>query len=347
MIIRMPIDLKSLYLNIKNDNQTGHTPTVATPLKQGKSIHEEIARILQLPETISPSSKENLSLHLLSKSRADARIVKAYVFDKISVNGISVATDFAYCIYIREETNPSNVHFGRQKVHYPQVLDYEDDEISISNNSVIKAVSKTLHDYAFIVQAFEYDTVSAVLNFDALIVGANNIPYSKVFLNKRGVGDKFSAIFNEYADIYDSEIIAMRSKLGYDKVNPDNFMSVMAENKVKAIEATIKDLRSCQTCECFILSTQYPYALFDIEVKTGLSKEYIIVRFTSTRVEYFNLPMGVVRFINDFPDQVKLVLVSDVNGIPVVHEYRPFELEHMKKTISSVTYEHRGVRNNE
>ena len=343
MIIRMPIDLKSLYLNIKNDNQTGHTPTVATPLKQGKSIHEEIARILQLPEGIPLRSKENLAMQLLSKSRAEARIVKAYVFDKISVNGIPVDAGAAYCIYIREETNPANVHFGRQKVHYPQVLDFEDDEIYISNSTVIKAISKTLNDYAFIVQAFEYDTVSGVLNFDALIVGANGIPYSKVFLNKRGVGDKFSAIFNEYADIYDSEIIAMRSKLGYDKVHPDNFMSVMSENKLKAIDAVLEQLYNRRTCECLILSTQYPYALFDIEVKKGLSKEYYIVRFTSTRVEYFNLPMGVIRFIKDFSDQVRLVLVTDVNGTPIVHEYSPHELEHMRKTICSVTYEHREV----
>ena len=37
-VIRLPIDTKSLYFNIKNDNKTGHTATVATPLKQGASI---------------------------------------------------------------------------------------------------------------------------------------------------------------------------------------------------------------------------------------------------------------------------------------------------------------------
>ena len=51
MIIRMPIDLKSLYLNIRNDNKTGHTPTVATPLRQGSPIHPEIAQIQNIPET--------------------------------------------------------------------------------------------------------------------------------------------------------------------------------------------------------------------------------------------------------------------------------------------------------
>ena len=32
MIIRLPIDIKLLYLNIKNDNESGHTATVATSL---------------------------------------------------------------------------------------------------------------------------------------------------------------------------------------------------------------------------------------------------------------------------------------------------------------------------
>lgn len=342
MIIRMPIDLKSLYKNIKNDNQTGHTPTVATPLLQGKSVHVGIAQILELPENISPDCKERLSLHLLSKTRADARIVKAYLFEKISVNGCPIETNAAYCIYIREETNPQNVHFGRQKVHYPQSLRYEDVETLVDNNAVIQAVSQSLNNYAFIVRAFEYDTESGVLNFDALIVGENGIPYSKVFLIKRGVGEKFSSVFNEYADIYDSEIIAMRRKLGYDKVCPDNFMTIMGENKQIAIHQVVKKLEQDGINHTNVLSTQYPYALFDIEAILGMEKEYIIVRFTSTKVPYFSLTISQIKFLNCFPKQAKLYLVTDVNGVPTVHRFEPNDLEQMKKTISSVTYEYRG-----
>ena len=32
--IILPIDTKSLYFNIKNDNFSGHTPTVVSPLKK-------------------------------------------------------------------------------------------------------------------------------------------------------------------------------------------------------------------------------------------------------------------------------------------------------------------------
>ena len=52
-IIRLPIDVKSLYFNIKNDNKTGHTATVATPLKQGASVREGLSRIMEIPENIN------------------------------------------------------------------------------------------------------------------------------------------------------------------------------------------------------------------------------------------------------------------------------------------------------
>lgn len=343
MIIRMPIDLKSLYLNIRNDNKTGHTPTVATPLRQGSSIHTEIAQILDIPETIPVDSKERLSLQLLAKSRADAKIVKAYLFDNISVNGIPVDTDASYCIYIREETDPTNVHFGRQKVHYPQVLAFEDENIRIDNKSVIHSISSVLSDYAFIVQAFEYNTANGVLNFDVLLAGYNSIPYSKVFMIKRGVGDKFVSIFNEFADIYDSEIVAMRGKLGYDNVDTENFMQVMADNKEKAINLVMEQIRSTTGQNCTPLSLAYPYSLYDIEVKDIQHKKYIIVRFSSTRVPYFNLSNNIIRFINDFPEQAEIYLVTDINGSPHISKYCASDLLEMKKIISAVTYQARSV----
>ena len=57
-IVRLPIDTKSLYFNIKNDNQRGHTATVATPLKQGASVHEELMQITKIPGGIGPFCRE-------------------------------------------------------------------------------------------------------------------------------------------------------------------------------------------------------------------------------------------------------------------------------------------------
>ena len=196
-IIRLPIDVKSLYFNIKNDNKTGHTATVATPLKQGASVREGLSRIMEIPENINSFSREELISKILAKSRAQAKIVGLYVFDRLSVNGVELDEYVSFCMYIREETDPQNVHYGRQKIHYPSSLRFEDNHITIDNRQVLRAVSEHLHNYAFLIEAFEYDTDSRILNFDATIVGEPNIPYSKVFINRRGVGNKFTSHFTE------------------------------------------------------------------------------------------------------------------------------------------------------
>ncbi len=338
----LPIDTKSLYFNIKNDNKTGHTPTVATPLVQGSSVHTELAAILNVPENINSNSKESFITKILSKSRIPAKINRVFVFDKVSVNGIPLGDLPSFCIYIREETDPNNVHLGRQKVHYPQSVSYSDTETEIDNKTVFEAVSGALNNYAYIVEAFEYDTEQRILNFDATVVGENGIPYSKVFLNKRGVGNKFSNVFNEYADIYDSEIISMREHLGYDAISPDNFMEVIGKNKELATEVVTNALKEKGITKYRLLNQEYPYSLYDIEYSDSGKKKYIIVRFTSTKICYFNLPINHVRFFNDFSNSAVLALVADVNDTPHLYTYTINEVNSMSKAICSITYELRG-----
>ena len=339
MIIRLPIDIKSLYLNIKNDNESGHTATVATPLKQYGSVHEELMPIFDIPENINPISKEELIGSLLMKSRAEAKIIKVCVFDHIAVNGIPVENIPSYCIYVREETAPTNVHCGRQKVHYPTTFKYSDSEVEISNKLVMKAISEVLHDYAFIVEAFEYDTETQVLNFDATIVGANNIPYSKVFINQRGAGNKFRSNFNEDADNYDSEIIALREKLGYANVTPDNYSDIVAENKLVALDIARSYLLSAGAKHIRNLYEEYPYSLYDFEYRIGAKKYYAIIRHTATTSKYFNLPFNKSRFSSDFSDCVHVILITDVIGTPKTHIFSINELNGMNKRINSISYE--------
>ena len=97
-MIRLPIDTKSLYFNIKNDNQSGHTATVATPLKQGKAVHDELAQIYDLPENVEIRSREGIIAKILKNSRAEAIIPYVYVFNKISVNGEIIEDIPAMCI---------------------------------------------------------------------------------------------------------------------------------------------------------------------------------------------------------------------------------------------------------
>ena len=342
MIIRLPIDIKSLYMNIKNDNKTGHTATVATPLKQGASIHEDLAKILDIPENIGQATREELTGMILSKSRAEAIIPHIYVFDRLLVNGEPIEDVPYFCMYIREETSPTNVHCGRQKVHYPPSLNFEDEDIEIDNKRVMNAVSQKVHNYAFIVEAFEYDTEAKSLNFDVLVVGENGIPYSKVFLNKKGVGNKFTAAFSETVENYDMEIIALREHLGYENVGPDNFTLIQEQNNKNAIQRVMAYLEKLGKKDIRCLVEDYPYALYDLEIRDNYKKEYVIVRNTSTKLTYFTLPYGKIRFCMDYKDKVHVVLVKDINGESVIECFTSDEINMMNKSISAVVYEKRG-----
>lgn len=341
-IIRLPIDVKSLYFNIKNDNKTGHTATVATPLRQGASVREELSRISEIPESITSFSREELISKILAKSRAQAKITGVYVFDKLSVNGIDINETVSFCMYIREETDPQNIHYGRQKIHYPSSLTYEDNHITINNKQVLRAVSEHLHNYAFLVEAFEYDTERCTLNFDATIVGEQNIPYSKVFINRRGVGNKFTSHFTEVSDIYDAEIISLREKHGYDAVTPENFNEIIAANITIAHSLAVDHLISFGAENIRVLKEEYPYALYDIQYTKNGIRKYAIVKQTATKSKYFSLPISKIQFCNDFSSEALLLLVTDVNGVPQIHKYNINDLNGLNKSINSITYEDRN-----
>lgn len=343
ILIALPIDVKSFYFNILNDNESGHTATVSTPIKQGSAINEKLSKVFEIRSGINRESEESLACRLLSNSRAKAAIRKVCVFDKLSVNGEEVLPQAAFCFYVREEIDTESVHCGRQKLHYPSSLRYEDAEICIDNRSVMEAISTRLHGYAYIVDSFEFDEIKEVLNFNVTIVGEHDIPYSKVFLNKKGVGNKFAVAFNDYADLYDSEIISLREHLGYDMVSPDNYIEVIGDNKRDAIQRLANYITYLGYHETRILADEYPYSLYDVESRLcDGKKHFYIVRTTSTKIRYFNLPSNKLRFCNDFPDQVSIALVSDINGEPKINIYSVQDINQMNKTISSVTFECRG-----
>ena len=340
-VLRLAIDTKSLYFNIKNDNQTGHTATVATPLKQGSAIRPELYMLSQIPESIEPTNRENLISQILSGSRALAKINGIYVFDKVAVNGYLLEGVPSYCIYVREETDCANVHFGRQKMHYPLSLVYEDLDTHIDNKSVITAVSKHLNNYAFIIEAFEYNTESRVLNFDATIVGSNLVPYSKVFVNRRGVGNKFSKMLVGESDSYDTEIIALRQNLGFDNVFPDNYGEIVANNYILARETIASYLTEAGAQNIRLLKNEYPYSLFDIEFWLMGRKKYAIVQQTATKERTFILSTDIIRFINAFPNDTYLFLVTDICKDKKIVKYSSAELNALSKSIASIRFEDR------
>lgn len=335
--IVLPIDTKSLHYNIKNDNKSRHTATVSTPLKQGSSYRKELGKIYSIPHNISIQSENGLIEQLISSSRSKVRISDVFVFDKISVNGITVDTDVSFCIYLREETDSHNIHCGRIKVHYPITLKYEDSETVIDNRKVINAISNCLHNYAFLIKAFEYDFDKESLNFIAIIVGENLVPYSKVFVNERGTGNKFTSVFNEIADVYDMEIISMRQNIGR-YISPSNFPEIMQVNKEKAIKLTESILKDKGFKDIINVGEEYPYSLFDFQYNDNGITKYLIVCFTSTKSKYFNLSVKKVTFCNDFHDHVKVLLITDINGNPLINEYTFLEFSALPKRINSIMY---------
>lgn len=340
-ILRLSIDTKSLYYNIKNDNQTGHTATVATPLKQGTAIRPELHMLSRIPESICPTSRENLVSQILSNSRAKAKINGVYVFNRIAVNGQILSIMPSYCMYVREETERKSVHFGRQKLHYPLSLAFEDIDTCIDNKAVISAISKHLNNYAFIVEAFEYDTNHNILNFDVTIVGNSQVPYSKVFINRRGVGNKFSRMVADDADSYDTEIIALREHLGYDNVTPDNYSNIVANNCVLARDTAADYLSSMLAENVRLLKNEYPYSIYDIEYRISGKKKYAVVQQTATKEKAFTLSTEKIQFINDFSADSLLLLVTDICDSKKIFVYSASDINSLGKRIASVRFEDR------
>lgn len=332
--ILLPIDTKSLYFNIKNDNSSGHTATVASPLRKSFAGNC-LSSILQLKNHEVDISNNNELITLLVKhSKTKVLIRNVFSFNKISVNGKRINTNVSFGCYVKEEIDDSKVQFGRLKLHYPSKFIFDDGSININNKEIFNLISKALNNYAFLIQSFDYDFQTDVLNFNALIVGENSIPYSKVFINEKGTGNKLNIIFNEVADDYDREIIALRKKFG-DQVNPYNYIEYFKKLK----EIAIGKISSVVDGAVDYVSLQYPYSLFDFcYSKNGIVK-YGIIRITTTKNKYFNLSMIQQTFMNNFKEDTNIFLVSNILDKPTIDIINFDELVNYRMNINSIKYE--------
>ncbi len=332
--IKLPLDTKSLYFNIKNDNLSGHTPTVATPLKKTEGIYktEDILRLTN--KEVDISAKDVLVSLLIKHSKTQVVIRHLYVFHKIAVNGMLIDNATSFGCYVKEETDESKVQYGRLKLHYPSKLIYDDDDLNINNREVYKIISKKLNNYAFIIQSMEYCFETDTLNFDALIVGERDIPYSKVFINEKGKGNKFNTIFNESAEDYDYEIIALRKKYGED-VNPYNYLDYFKEMKSDSIKKLEKYLKT----NIEYITSKYPYSLFDFYYYENKEKKYGILRVTATKNFYFNMSLSQQIFMHENKDNCTIFLISDFFGSAKLTTYTYDDLRNMPKRINSFKYE--------
>lgn len=306
--ILLPIDTKSLFYNVLNDNTKGHTCTVATSIKQGKSINPLLKEVYRIPEQIDFEKHDLLIKELTKNSKSIVKINNVFVFEKLKVNGQKLIVDANYCIYTKEEIDKSRAQFGRIKLHYPLSIKYE--TLNIDNRKVINAISDFLHGYAFIVESFEYDFDDRSLNFNILLAGYSNIPYSKIFINNKGVGSKYNKIVKNHFDMYDTEIISLRKKYT-DQVSTENFIEYI-ESGLSISKNIIKEhLINTGATKVRDVSVEYPYSLFDFQFYINNTIHYAIVFSTYTKSKYFNLSIWQNQFINTF-DNVVIYLVTDV-----------------------------------
>lgn len=332
--ILLPIDTKSLYYNVLNDNTKGHTCTVATPIKQGKSINQLLQEVYKIPEQVDFEKHEILIKELTKNSKSVVKINNVFVFEKLKVNGKELMVDANYCIYTKEEIDKSRAQFGRVKLHYPLSIRYE--ELNIDNRKVINAISDFLHGYAFIVESFEYDLDDRSLNFNVLLAGYSNIPYSKIFINNKGVGSKYNKSIKNHFDMYDSEIIALRKKYS-DQVSTENFVEYIEAGFAISKQKTKEYLEHLGATKIRDVSDEYPYSLFDLQFYIDDAINYAIVLSTYTKSLYFNLSCWQNQFINTF-DNVLIFLVTDIGDTNNVVKITKEDLMNYSVMMNSVRF---------
>ncbi len=332
--IILPIDTKSLYYNILNDNTKGHTCTVATPIKQGNSINPFLKEVYRIPEQVDFEKHDILINELTKNSKSIVKINNVFVFEKLKVNGTTFNVDANYCIYIKEEIDKSRAQFGRIKLHYPLTIKYE--PLNIDNRKVINAISDYLHGYAFIIESFEYSFEDRTLNFNVLLVGYSNIPYSKIFINNKGVGSKYNKIVKNHFDMYDAEIIALRKKYT-DQVSTENFIEYIESGFNNSKQLIKEHLERVGATKIRDVSKEYPYSLFDFQYYINGTIHYAIVFSTYTKSTYFNLSSWQNHFINTF-NNVSVYLVSDVGAKNSITQFVKEDLMNFSVTIDSVRF---------
>ena len=337
------IDIKSLYLGIANDNEKGHTATVSTNLRQGSTIKPELDLFERSGSNIALCQEDSAVDQCIKNSKAQCRITNILIFSEIYVNGTKIDTNgSSFSIFLKQEIDESKQHFGRVKAHYPISLSFEAKDYSVSNRTVLMAIREFLGGFAFIVRGFEIHDNHRI-DFIVSIAGQNNINYSKVFLNYKGdAKNKFTKVFNEQADTYDFEIITMRRDgvPGVPEINPQTYPLALEYCEQRAKELCKAQLKSqYPTAEIYCLSDDYPYALYDFEIRDGAQILYVILSFTTTRMKFFYLSSIQYQFTSAFYQQGYLLLITDLlTKKPSIITYGFDKIENLNRSISMIKF---------
>ncbi len=333
------LDTKSYFFNIENDNDKGHTATVATILKQGSSINPALPLFQEAASNI-PTFPDGLLRECTKNSKSIVKIINILVFDKIYLNGRRLNIDAEFCIYLKQEIDPSRIQCGRIKLHYPLSLKFSDFQYNINNREVMSLISAELHDYAFLVSKFQLFDEPGKINIITTLIGPNSIPYSKVFLNYKGdATDKFSKVFNEIADNYEIEAPLMRKYgiPGIEIVDPSSYLQ--AYNYCKSLAISLFVHEQLAGCDDIQIHSDYPYDVCDVEAIENNIKHYFCICFTATNQDYFFLSRDKNNLLWDFEEESFVILVKNIlSDKPIIERYSAKDIQDMSKEIEVLKY---------
>lgn len=336
------LDTKSFFFNIGNDIGSGHSPTVATALKQGNTTQPALKKFQENASNITLNCPTMIE-ECTKNSKSVVRINNILVFNNIYLNGKKIETESEFCLYLKEEIDPKRVQFGRIKLHYPISFTYHDFQYSINNREIIQKISEELHNYAFLVSKIELFDEPGKINFITALIGERGIPYSKVFLNYKGnAAKKFNQVFNEMADNYEIETPKMRELgiPGLDYIDPSTYSFAYNYCKSAAVNAFLASLNGRKNIsEVQNHTGVFPYDICDVEMNEDGEKRYFIIFFTTTNQDYFYLSIAKSNFLYNFQDSASVILVRDVlSSNPKIDKYDWCDLNMMRKDLEIIKY---------
>lgn len=330
------LDVKSFFVGIKNDTRGGHTATVSTNLKQGPTIKKELEYFMELNNIIPAERNDELIQACSFRSKSYVKIIKCLYFNKIYVNGERLDTDYEFAIYLKEEINPSAVQYGRIKLHYPFTFKYTDFDHDINNKEVLKAIRGLVGNYAFIVNSFRLYFNDSRIDLDITIIGEEDIPYSKVYIDQKGTGDKFNKLFTQQSDTYDYEIVAVKRYVSED-IGPTEYSNMLSSFDEKAASIVYNHLENSGYKDINDIISKYPYSPVDMEYYINELKYYIIIKTTATNMDYFFLSKYEWQLICSNPNRCKVILVKKIcSEKPLIEEFNLKQIELMNKEITAM-----------
>ena len=364
MMYSFTIDEKSLNRGTKNDFRKGQSATVHTPLNQSrdkKKWRNDIYKFLRsAPSEDIQTLPELLIDRCLKKTTSDAetRLKSLHVFSKFSVDGVPFNSAASFAMYVKEEisetitkrdgTIGTNTHNGREKLHYPVSLFYKSDGYTIDNKSVLDEILHFNGGFAYVVNGFDYNNTTGMLNFRTTMIGPIGVPLSNIFKRQKGVGVKriTEGLFSITANIVNSE----KEVLTEEESN--SFFATLEKveesrrnNGRLGEEFVLKNFHSIIGCKNTVkpvhVSKDYPQSPYDIEYIINGVKRYIEVKSTSGDKKTFLMSKGERRFMDKYDGNYILVLVTNVRSEHCQSfKYRRKDIMNEKK----VKQELQGVR---